>query len=303
MTADSSSFNHADIVIDESTDLLIPPMSGSVNTGLLKSPAKAPKAGFVPLSELMEQTPLEQFWRLSEAANKAEREKLINAFQTAFSAKKRLAALTLADSLIRRGIPPIFWHSHLSITRHDINQKSDLIIFDLRWIRKAHPEHIGQVRYQRYRDIFTPNEAKFNKAAEYIFYGGNRDPWKITASLSLNDVQQFEMYRLKSTQVSKRQLATNAMRDEVFSKLKAHINGVQRKKTFTDEDARCTLFRRHRLWLCSRMTSGKAFDICRRYEQLTGDIISLDIVRRQLTIVGEIINTNRTTKQTAIELL
>ena len=271
----------------------------------VKSAPKAPMSGFVPLSSLLNLTDSElrlrpsvsQLTYLAEPDPKRvrletlvtglSRDDLINKFATNFSSKLRVAALFLADELIRRDIPPSMWFSpHTDKSRHDVNQRLDMIIFDFRWLRHAYPEHVKKVSYKR---LFVNNEAAFHKIAEYLIYGGNREPWEIAASLRLSISQQNEMCKLQSIPVSRRLEATHDMRDKVHIAIREHSERIRKTKTYTAEDAKETTYRRHRLWVCSRMVTSYGEELSRRYEQMTGNCISVDVAKRQLKITEEIL--------------
>ena len=159
-----------------------------------------------------------------------------------------------------------------------------------------HFEHVKKVRYSRYRELFTFNETKFYAATEYVFYQGRRPAWKIVASLSLTESQQFDLRRLCSAPVAKRRATSNARRGEVYKILRDDMRTVRRTKNFTNGDAEASLMRRHNLWLCAQMTCGRAAETAARYFQLTGQEITRDIAKRQLQIVDEILSRNRLTQ-------
>ena len=272
----------------------------------VKSAFKSPKSGFVPLSSLLNLTDPELRLRpsvspltylaepdpkrslLEKLVAGLSRDDLINKFTTNFSSKLRIAALFLADELIRRDIPPSMWFGpHTDTSKHDVNQKSDLIIFDLRWLRHAYPEHCKKVSYKR---LFNNNETTFHKIAEYLIYGGgNREPWEIAASLKLSVSQQYEMIKLQSVPVSRQSETTHDMRDKVHTAIREHSERTRKTKAYTPKNAKETTYRRHRLWLCSRTVITFGAELSRRYEQMTGSCITVNVAKRQLKITEEIL--------------
>ncbi|GAC1415072.1 MAG: hypothetical protein NVSMB6_17340 [Burkholderiaceae bacterium] len=255
----------------------------------------ASDVGFVPLSQVLQAQPSE---KLSEARARVvalDRAVLINKFRDAFDNGKRVVAFILADELTRRGIPPCFWHADLPTSDYGVNQKLDLLLFDLRWLRHWHADHVKQVRYMRYKELFTFSETKFHRAAEYAFYGGTRPYWKIVGSLSLNQCQQWDCAWLRSAPIGKRHAAMLALSGQVLTALRADLTTVRRTKAFGDSDADATLQRRHALWVCAQMTGDSPTETALRYRQMTGDSITRQTAAKQLEKVREILTANRVT--------
>jgi hypothetical protein len=230
-----------------------------------------------------------KLYEARERVANLDREVLIDKFRSAFNDGKRLAAFMLSEDLNYRGIPPAFRLSHMSSSEYNINQKFDLLVYDLRWLRREHSEHVKKVRYARYRDLFSQNEVYFSKAAEYVFYQGKRPAWKIVASLSMTETQQFDCMWLRSSPISKRHKAAQAMRDDVFNALMENLQTVRRSKSFTDVDAKVTLIRRHALWICSQMSAKSPSEVAARYMQLTGQNITRHVAARQLQKIDEVL--------------
>jgi len=261
---------------------------------IVTSPVSDPVSGFLPLASMLQAIAPAKLTAVRERVAGLDRDQLLSQFRAAFEGRKRLAAFVLADELTARGIPPCFRHSYLASTDHDTNQKFDLFLYDMRWIRRTYLDHKRQVRYERYRELHSFSETAFHRAAEYIFWQGRRPAWKIVASLSLTDQQQWDCVLLRSAPTAKRDAVTKSMRREVFEILQADLREVRRTKAFTNDDATVTLLRRHDLWVCSRMTvGGGAAEVATRYFQLTGKAITRDIAKRQIQIVNDILNANR----------
>lgn len=221
--------------------------------------------------------------------------RLIDGYRTAFANGRRVAAFILAEELTKRGIPPCFRLDHRAPPPATHEQKFDLFLADLRWLRRRYPEHVKSVRYMRYRELFAFSESAFHRAAEYVFYEGKRPAWKITGSLSLDQRQQWECVWLRSAPIKKHDAATQAMRDRVFKALQDDLRTVRRTSAFSDDDANATLLRRHALWLCSRMTDGSPAETAIRYTQMRGQPITRQAAAKQLEKVREILNEKRVT--------
>lgn len=253
------------------------------------SPAEPSISGFRPLAPLLKTIQSERLDAARLRVAEIERDELMDRFRSAFENGKRLVALLTADELTARGIPPTFRHLHLSGAEYSVDQRFDLLIFDLRWIRRWYPDHAKIVRYRRCKALLIGSESLFHREAEYAFYQGKRPTWKIVSSLSLTQQQQADCYLLRSAPIKKRNEATQAMRDRVFEALQDDLRTVRRTKSFTNDHAEATLARRHALWLCSRMTDGSPTETAVRYTQLTGHQITRQAVAKQLEKVREIL--------------
>ena len=178
-----------------------------------------------------------------------------------------------------------------------MNQAFDLLCADVGWLRSRHTQHADVVRYRRSRAIFVGSPSAMEREIEFAYFGGTRPFWKIVKSLRLTEQQQLECAVLRSVPIAKRVDSINAKRDHVFTVLSDDLALVRRTATFTDEEARLALFRRHRLWLSRAHTTGGPAAIAKMYEMLTGDLIDRKIVARQLQIIDDAL-TKRKTKMT-----
>jgi len=257
------------------------------------SPATASASGFVPLSRLLQTVSPEGLDAARQRVAELDRQTLLNKFSEAFMRHKRLAAFVMSEELTARGIPPCFRHSHLSATNYTINQKFDLLVFDLRWLRRMYLEHKRQIRYKRCKLMFTGRDREFHSEVEYAFYNGTRAAWKIVKTLRLTEKQQLDCFWLHSAPIAKRIQGVKDARDRIFGVLQDDLRAARRTKSFTEEDAKATLFRRHRLWLCRGYTNGSPVAIMEKYAQLTGTAITPQIVSRQLVIVDEVLRKAR----------
>ncbi|MBX9900352.1 MAG: hypothetical protein K2Y28_06160 [Burkholderiaceae bacterium] len=251
-------------------------------------------SGFADVPHLLQPLSTIQYRTMREGLADIERKTLLNGFIKAFVEGSRKRAFALSEELTRRGIPPCFRQIEKTKTKFTLNQKLDLFLYDIRWIRSNHWRHIEQVRYQRYRDLFATHEQKFQNAAEFVFYHGKRPAWKIVSSLSLTEAQQWDCVWLRSAPISKRHAATLASGKQVRRSLDEELRLVRHTKTITGDAKRATLQRRHDLWVCSQMTKGSPTETAARYIQMTGDKITPDIAARQLTLVRNSLRNNET---------
>lgn len=259
------------------------------------SPVARSISGFRPLAPLLQTIALERLNAARLRVADFGRDELVNRFRSAFGNGKRLTALIMADELTAREIPPAFRHLHLEGAEYSLDQRFDLLVFDLRWLRSWYPEHAKIVRYQRCKTLLTGSDRLFHREAEYAFYQGKRPMWKIVSSLSLTQQQQFDCCVLRSAPIKKRMEATQAIRDRVFEALRDDLRTVRRTKSFTNDNAEAALSRRHALWLCSRMTDGSPTETAARYTQLTGEQITRQAAARQLEKVREVLKKTKMT--------
>ncbi|WP_211454442.1 hypothetical protein [Collimonas antrihumi] len=253
-------------------------------------------AGFVPLAQILQAQSPEKLAAARARAATFDRAVLIDKFRAAFAGGKRVVAFVLADELSKRGLPPCFRHHHLSATTYSTNQEFDLMAFDLRWLRREYPDHVRAVKFKRCRALFVGSESGFHREAEFAFYGGVRAAWKLVKSFCLTEEQQLDCFWLRSAPIAKRLETAHAMRDKVFKALQGDLQATRRTKTFTDDDAKAALLRRHRLWVCRGHTTGGPSEIAKKYKQLTGEEISRQIVSRQLCLVDEVLRKSRSNR-------
>jgi hypothetical protein len=244
-------------------------------------------AGFQPLAPLLQSITHTKLDAARLRVAEFDRDKLIKSYRNALTSNKRLTAFILADEMTKRGIPPCSRLDHRSPQPATPEQKFDLLMADLRWLRRWYPDHVNNIRYKRYRDLYALHEPAHHRSAEYVFYGGKRPAWKIVASMSLDQRQQWDCVVLRSAPIKKHGGKTQAMSDRVFSALRDDLQSVRRTSSFTDEVAHATLIRRHKLWLCSRMTSGSPTETAIRYSQMTGLPITRQNAAKQLQKIAE----------------
>jgi hypothetical protein len=255
------------------------------------SPVEVSDAGFRSLAPLLQAIAPETLNAARSRVAELDRSSLIKGFRKAYSSGKRVAAFVIADELTTRRIPPVFRYSHASATDCNLEQRFDLLVYDLRWLRRWYPDHARGVRYQRCKTLLTGSDKLFHREAEYMFYGGRRPVWKIVASLSLSETQQIDCYLLRSAPIKKRETATQAMCGRVFSALEADLKAARRTSAFTDNDANTTLLRRQQLWLCSRMVSSRSpTEIAERYMQMTGQRITRQAVGKQVAKIDGVLS-------------
>lgn len=254
-----------------------------------KSEVISSNPDFVSLSALLQEASSVKLEAAQLGVMALNRDELLSRFRRYFASGKRLPALIIADALINLVIPPCFWHHHLSKQDYSINQKFDLMVYDLRWMRRHHAEHWKSVRYGRYKQLWAHSEPTFHHAAEFAFFQGKRAAWEIVRSLSMSDAQQFDCVRLRSAPIVRRSDETSSKRDKIFAALQLDMDAVRRTKTFTDDDAKKALLRRHALWLCYRMTDGSPSVVAIRYEQLTGENISRQVAAKQIEKIKAIL--------------
>ena len=241
------------------------------------------------------ETSISQLRGMATDISRYPREELLNKFSFAFFEGRRTSAYALSLGLIRSGIPPAFWVSPQTNKAYTPEQRLDLLCYDIEYIAYQYREHAKGVKYERYRRLLDTSRTDFFNTARYVFNNGQRPLWKIVASFGLPKDVQFECRVLKSTAVNNIELATNEMRDRIFKVLAEDLQNTRKTKAYTDDDARVSLLRRHKLYLCRRMCGRRSnVIIATLYWQMTGERITPDIAARQLRIVDEILHKNKT---------
>jgi hypothetical protein len=218
-----------------------------------------------------------------------ERNELLDRFRSAFGARKRAASLLLSDELVQRGIPPCFWHTGALPDEVHLEQKYDLMMFDLRWLRSWHLDHVKKIRYGRYRDLLLSSEAGFHRAADFAFYAGRRPAWKIVGSLSMTRQQQWDCAWLRSAPIKKQQIAIQTQQPDVFNAIDADLRKVRLTSTFTSNDLEVAAERRKAIWVCGQMEENRPTATAARYRQMTGIEITRQTAEKQLRKIYEVI--------------
>jgi hypothetical protein len=189
----------------------------------------------------------------------------------------------MAQALVANSVPPFAWHEALALDGLTVNQRYDLFLADVMWLRRWYRDHDKAVRYRRCRVMLASADHLFHQEAQFAFYEGKRPAWKLVASLSLTERQQWDCAWLRSAPIKKRAAATDAVSDRVLKALQEDVHAVRRTATFGEVEALATLHRRHTLWRCSRMAGiASPTEIAARFEQMTGTPITRQAVAQQL---------------------
>lgn len=219
-----------------------------------------------------------------------DRASLIQRYQAAHFDGKRLIAGIMAAELIERGIPPCFWHQVLALDDATSEQRADLVLADLAWVRRWYPDHAKAVRYRRGKTLLTGSETDFRRETEFAFYQGKRPAWKLVGSMSLTERQQWEAAYLRSTAIKREANATDLMCECVQQALSDDLKAARKTATFSEIDAELSLRRRLAIWRCSRMVKGGSpTEIANRFMQMTGIPITRQAVAKQLAKVRAVL--------------
>jgi len=218
------------------------------------------------------------------------RDDLIHRYRNAYADGKRLVAGIMAVELIERGIPPCFWHEVLALDGVTIDQRADLVLTDLAWLRRWYPHHADVVRYRRGKALLTGNETVFRREAEFAFYQGRRPAWKLVGSMSMTERQQWDSAYLRSTPIKRHEEIAYVLSCRVRQALYDDLQAARRTATFTDADAESSLARRYALWRCTHMVKNMSpTEIAARYQQMTGMTITRQAAAKQLQKVHAVL--------------
>jgi hypothetical protein len=215
--------------------------------------AGGPVEGSAPLASLLRASAPDALSEARRRVAKLDRGSLIGRFRLAFAEGKRLVAFVMAEVLVERGILPSFWYEELALDSATVNQRADLLLFDLAWLRRWHREHASAVRYLRGKALLTGNDAVFHREAVFAFHQGKRPAWKIVGSLSLTERQQWDAAYLRSAPIKKQAEITRNYGKRVRLALKDDLRRTRRTAAFGEAEAQVTLSRRYALWRCVRM--------------------------------------------------
>ena len=155
----------------------------------------------MPLTMMQHAASLDTLHEVRVKVARLARTDVIQRYRTAYADGKRLIAGIMAAELIDRGIPPVFWHEVLALDDTSLDQRADLVLVDLAWLRRWYPNHVDTARYRRGKALLTGSEAVFRRKAEFAFYQGKRPAWKLVGSMSMTERQQWECAYLRSTPI------------------------------------------------------------------------------------------------------
>lgn len=244
----------------------------------------------VPLASLLRDVAPGTLNEVRRRVARLERADLIERYRTAYADGMRLVAYVMAGELIERGIPPCFWHEGLALDGTTLAQREVLMLADLAWLRRWHPDHASAVRYQRGKALLTGSETVFQREAAFQFYQGKRPAWKVVQTLSMTEGHQWESAYLRATPIKREAEATAILSRRVYQALRDDLRTTRRTVAFGEADAAATLARRHAIWHCSRMVKGDSpTEIAARYLQLTGTPITRQAAANQLEKVRNIL--------------
>ena len=248
------------------------------------------ESGFQPL-RLLWSVDAAKLDRLREALKRQDLAELIRRYrQHATGADgNRVAAYVIAEELTRRGVPPCFRLHHIRSKPFTLNQESDLLAHDLQWIVHRYPDQVKRIEWAKYKAVYAASSIERRLAAgEHLHWFGNRSMGAIARGLQLDDDQQWDCSVLRSDHINRMAITTDSMREGVMQALEAASSGYT-SSAYSEDDAQRTLLRRHRVWLCSRMSRKgrkvRPTKTALRYEQLTGDAINRALVVKHLAVV------------------
>jgi hypothetical protein len=248
-------------------------------------------AASMPLTMMQHAASPEALHEVRVKVARLERVEVIQRYRAAYANGKRLIAGVMAAELVERGIPPCFWHEVVALDDATLEQRADLVLADLAWLRRWCPDHADAVRYQRGKALLTGSEAIFRREAEFAFYQGKRPPWKLVGSMSMTERQQWDCAYLRSTPVKRVAEVTETLSCRVQQVLTDDLQAARRTAAFTDADARASVARRFALWRCARMVKDVSpTEIAARYQQMTGTPITRQAAAKQLQKVKAALN-------------
>jgi hypothetical protein len=240
-------------------------------------------APYMPLTMMQHAASLDTLHEVHIKVARLSRAEVIRRYRAAYAAGKRLIAGVMAANLVERGIPPCFWHEMLAFDDATLDQRADLVLTDLAWLRRWYPKHAAAVRYRRGKALLTGSDATFRREAKFAFYQGKRPAWKLVGSMSMTERQQWDCAYLRSTPVKRLAAVTETLSCRVRQVIIDDLQAARRTVAFTDADAHASVARRFALWRCARMVEDVSpTEIATRYQQMTGTTITRQVAAKQL---------------------
>lgn len=243
---------------------------------------------FQPLSEVLKarvrSSGREALLKAAEEIGTWSNSKLMNQLVLAFEERSRTHAFLISEELTRRGVPPYLRSLALPLPEYqdcDVNQRFDLLAYDLRWVIATYPDHCTVAA--RYMDVFK--QGRFLKGLEHIAKRGDREIWEIVRDMGLSVDQQWDCHAIRGREVMARRKYIRERRVACLGHLERAIEGGK-SCGLSEERKREIRRRRFNIWICSCIVGrDRPTEIARRYQQLTGEQISKQIVARQLAMI------------------
>lgn len=214
--------------------------------------------------------------RLAKVLALVSPERLKTTFLDQLKQGKQDGALLVSAEMTRRGIAPCF--RGLPVRKEWwMGTDTDFILMaaDLQWIVARYPEH--RTEWERAQAIFHP--CKFDKAAAYLHWDGNRTAGQVAKALGLTEAQQRECAWIQCLHVERwRQrlhIRWSIARTKIAEGIKAHDRRPQ-----AAQDA--TITRRSDLWLCAELADWKPQRTADLFAMLTGEVLPRNVVAKQL---------------------
>lgn len=189
------------------------------------------------------------------------------------------AIMRVSAELTIRGVPPCFrfdFSEDGQFLHHESNEASHLMmLIDLQWIVSRYPTH--KVNWKAAKALFNP--VKFDKTADYLYWGGRRAPGQIATALGLTKYQQRECIWIQSLLMKRWRLNLLRRWPAATQRITAD---VLLKDGRPREAQDLTIQRRISLWLCGEFGDKKPQRTADFYQMLTGHKIPRNIVAKQL---------------------
>ncbi|POR53883.1 hypothetical protein B0G62_103465 [Paraburkholderia eburnea] len=236
---------------------------------------------FAPLSPLLGAIDCSTLDRIRSNVAATPRERLLLNFRAAFTLRERRKAFFLSEALTAHGIPPCFRRDErYRLGELDESQRFDLSAYDLQWLAMRYPDHAEQVR-GGYASLLQADDWRWLASAEYYWSSSHQGAtWKTVKQLALTVDQQWECNVLRSQPIK---LAAQGLDRRRVNVRKAIMDELPKAMQRRHEgDARMTLERRYRVWVCSEMAGKSPTMAARLYGLWTGNKISRSVADRDV---------------------
>ncbi|NIE64030.1 hypothetical protein [Burkholderia sp. Ax-1719] len=236
---------------------------------------------FAPLSTLLGAIDCTTLNQIRSNVAVMPRERLLLDFRAAFDSRQRRRAFLLSEALTAHGIPPCFRRDErFRPGELDEKQRFDMSAYDLQWLAARYPRHAEQVR-GGYAHLLCADDWRWLARAEYYWSTLHQgETWKTVKQLALTVDQQWECNVLRSQSIRLAAQGLARRRVSIRKAIMAHLPEATRRRH--EGDARLTLERRYRVWLCSEMTGKSPTKTAHLYGLWTGNEIARSIADRDV---------------------
>lgn len=194
---------------------------------------------------------------------------VVENYQQDFRDGERSRAYLEAEALAKRGFPPCF-RIRSALADLNENQRFDLIVHDLQWLRAMYPEQRHKIQ-SSYGRLLSAGDAWLTTAEYYRSTKNRWEVWILVRELRLTIDQQWECRVLRSKDVKQGAAALGRKLDPVRVETMSHLVDMTRRHG--QVKAKGILDRRYAIWRCYEMTGRSPTKAARLFNLTFGPIL------------------------------